>query len=587
MYSPYGSSAYEDFGEGMGSLGSQWNIGSTQQAPLGSAGTTGSLYTGAANSLASMYPDSKSTFSPTGATSAGLMNQTMQGTSPLQPTAGSTSPWDRLAFNYGIANNNPANAGAYTTWWDGEAQDLRTDAQKATPDVGWDAIRSNFTGDQAADPALGTGKFSSFKYNPETGNYTIRRQRTDTEGGNNKYDLYDTDYRVSEDGKYLEMIGGPKEYYQESGWKEHGQDALKFIATAVGGYMLLPALAAGLGATGAGLGAPTLEATFGAGGNLVGAAEAAGGLGGLGGGMGGLSAAELEAAGAADMAGGLVPEFGTEAAYNAGIAGHSIPAGLQSAGLDPGIMNGTSPMPSYPSPATTNPVPPGNVQTTNLPPGSPGGGSPLPTTGNPLADSLIKQLGTAGVKQLISGGLGGGSGAGAGGSGGGFDLNALLNTGGNLAGIWSANQAYDDVRDLQKELTGMYGPESPYAAQLRQQLDRRDAAAGRRSQYGPREVELQSNLAQQTSKNMLALAGLYKDAAGYRNQMVNNGLQGLSGLFGGGTSGGGASIPSWLQDLFKNNQGGLDFNGGLTNDNIAPPTDDNWLDWFNNAEMGD
>jgi hypothetical protein len=46
----------------------------------------------------------------------------------------------------------------------------------------------------------------------------------------------------------------------------------------------------------------------------------------------------------------------------------------------------------------------------------------------------------------------------------------------------------------------MYGPNSAYAQQMRQQLERRDAASGRRSQYGPREVELQAKLAEMASK---------------------------------------------------------------------------------------
>jgi len=45
-----------------------------------------------------------------------------------------------------------------------------------------------------------------------------------------------------------------------------------------------------------------------------------------------------------------------------------------------------------------------------------------------------------------------------------------------------------------QQLVDLFSPNSPYAQQLRQQLERRDAAAGRRSQYGTRETELAAAL---------------------------------------------------------------------------------------------
>lgn len=79
----------------------------------------------------------------------------------------------------------------------------------------------------------------------------------------------------------------------------------------------------------------------------------------------------------------------------------------------------------------------------------------------------------------------------------------------NIADIYSANRASRDIgRNInsmqanspQVSLDALYGPNSPYAAQLRQQLERKDAASGRRSQYGPREVELQARLADMYSR---------------------------------------------------------------------------------------
>lgn len=50
------------------------------------------------------------------------------------------------------------------------------------------------------------------------------------------------------------------------------------------------------------------------------------------------------------------------------------------------------------------------------------------------------------------------------------------------------------------ELASLFGPNSAYAQQLRQQLERKDSAAGRNSQYGTREVELQARLAEAAAK---------------------------------------------------------------------------------------
>lgn len=49
---------------------------------------------------------------------------------------------------------------------------------------------------------------------------------------------------------------------------------------------------------------------------------------------------------------------------------------------------------------------------------------------------------------------------------------------------------------VRAQMEGMFGAGSKTAATLRTQLERKDAASGRRSQYGPREVELLARLAQ-------------------------------------------------------------------------------------------
>lgn len=94
-----------------------------------------------------------------------------------------------------------------------------------------------------------------------------------------------------------------------------------------------------------------------------------------------------------------------------------------------------------------------------------------------------------------------------------------------LMGLYSYNKANQAYKNQIGGLQGMYGQGSPYAQALRQQLDRRDAAAGRRSQYGPREVELQANLAQQAGRLAPTLQQLYAGQSGNRDKLMNTAFQ--------------------------------------------------------------
>jgi hypothetical protein len=120
-------------------------------------------------------------------------------------------------------------------------------------------------------------------------------------------------------------------------------------------------------------------------------------------------------------------------------------------------------------------------------------------------------------------------------------LSGLFNS-----GIMNAN-INRNIGSAIGQMQGLYGQNSPYATALRQQLERRDAAAGRRSQYGPREVELQAALAGNAAKLQPGLNQMYmqrynaQDALA-RSLLTNfsknpNMFSGLSGLFGGGNNG--------------------------------------------------
>lgn len=115
-----------------------------------------------------------------------------------------------------------------------------------------------------------------------------------------------------------------------------------------------------------------------------------------------------------------------------------------------------------------------------------------------------------------------------------------------LPGLLALYQGYTNNKDINGQIGGLqslYGQDSPYSQTLRQQLERRDAAGGRRSQYGPREVELQAALAGLNSRNAPMLQQLYNQRMLNRQRMIQagmfglqqaGGINGLRGLFGGG-----------------------------------------------------
>lgn len=143
---------------------------------------------------------------------------------------------------------------------------------------------------------------------------------------------------------------------------------------------------------------------------------------------------------------------------------------------------------------------------------------------------------------------------------------------GGLAGLASLYQGMRNSREIGGQLNGLqslYGQNSPYAQQLRQALARQDAKSGRRSQYGPREVELQARLAQMASgqagtmanlmqmrqanrgQSLAQLAGLYQQMGGMNG--IRGGLDQLFNGFGGSGNG----IPSDMETLAPYNYGNL------------------------------
>jgi hypothetical protein len=100
-----------------------------------------------------------------------------------------------------------------------------------------------------------------------------------------------------------------------------------------------------------------------------------------------------------------------------------------------------------------------------------------------------------------------------------------------LGNLYMARRNGAGIQGQINNLNSLYAPNSPYAQQMQQALDRQDAAGGRRSQYGTRAVQLQAALAEANSRNAPTLANLYA-------QQRQNRFGQLSGLFAMGRNSG-------------------------------------------------
>jgi len=91
-----------------------------------------------------------------------------------------------------------------------------------------------------------------------------------------------------------------------------------------------------------------------------------------------------------------------------------------------------------------------------------------------------------------------------------------------LAGLYQANRQHKQAKDLMAMIGGR---RDAYGAQLRRQLERRDAASGRRSDYGGRETQLQAALAELDSRNAPGMMQLSNLESLSRLGMLQSGLR--------------------------------------------------------------
>ncbi len=94
--------------------------------------------------------------------------------------------------------------------------------------------------------------------------------------------------------------------------------------------------------------------------------------------------------------------------------------------------------------------------------------------------------------------------------------------GAGLGQIWNRYGAAKEYKNQGQQLQDLYGPNSAYSQQLQQSLLRQDAARGRRSQFGTRNVELQARLADLASRNAPQLQSLTKSKVDEKNKMYTD-----------------------------------------------------------------
>lgn len=136
-----------------------------------------------------------------------------------------------------------------------------------------------------------------------------------------------------------------------------------------------------------------------------------------------------------------------------------------------------------------------------------------------------------------------------------FGVNEILS---GLGGLYSSNQAnkalganQDAISGQISSLSGMYGPDSPYAKQLRQTLERQDAKAGRNSQYGPREAQLQALLAEKAAGAASTVGNLAGQSQKLNDQRTMQRNQQLGILLGMGQRSG---LFNGLSGMFNQSQ---------------------------------
>jgi hypothetical protein len=127
--------------------------------------------------------------------------------------------------------------------------------------------------------------------------------------------------------------------------------------------------------------------------------------------------------------------------------------------------------------------------------------------------------------------------------------NFALNNAGDLAsmlyGFYNNRRQQKALGQQVSSLQGLYGQNSPYAAQLRNQLNAKAAQSGRRSNIAGRETQLQAQLADRAASMAPTLMQLNQARGQLQNKNMDIALMGLNKM------GGFDAIKSGLKGLFN------------------------------------
>lgn len=125
-----------------------------------------------------------------------------------------------------------------------------------------------------------------------------------------------------------------------------------------------------------------------------------------------------------------------------------------------------------------------------------------------------------------------------------------------------------DIGTMTSNLSALSDPNSPYMQMARQALERKDAAAGRRSQWGDREVQLAAQLADYVGKYSPGMQSAITNA---RNQISQNNM-GLANIFGtmnNPASSGQTALQQMLQQRMAGANGAGREAGNRVNSNLS------------------
>ena len=151
------------------------------------------------------------------------------------------------------------------------------------------------------------------------------------------------------------------------------------------------------------------------------------------------------------------------------------------------------------------------------------------------------------------------------------NMGDLISGLGSLYKGYQTKKTYNDLKsDYDNQVSSAlntYAPGSAYATQLQKELDARDAAAGRRSQYGARSVELAAKLAtEQAAIRKAAMSGVgdLTKLAALKANANNAGVSGLIDLYSKNYGKVNSAVGNGLSSLYDYFRGtpGLGINSG-------------------------